>query len=329
MNVDFLPARNKLEAVVRISNLTNSGPEILGPGSKEHKSVFENLAIGLQIKFEESETKQSLAKLIALELGTTWDASCESVGQTVTLIGLNRLLEATERSRRASQNKLLDTSQLSFEEEVQSISKIAVKETPLIMDGKTCIQEMKDAEDPRWRHVQWQGFYFEMKMQSSLTQQLGGGRKKLVNTEFDYVLNNIWDMKAHSTISSRGKIASQNAILNDSRAMELAINNGGLGLILLNGVPTYDLAFTKWHKEFRGDGLGEPGRMLKSKFLATELEMYFIPTTERLNQALREKQLSLKPQGKNSNGKPRPDKYHINLNLAKESDLIIFSHKFS
>ena len=37
--MEFVPARNKLEAVARISNLTNSGPETLGPGSKEHKSV--------------------------------------------------------------------------------------------------------------------------------------------------------------------------------------------------------------------------------------------------------------------------------------------------
>ena len=326
--MDFLPARNKLEAVVRISNLTNSGPESLGPGSKEKKSVFENLARGLQIKFEDSETKQSLAKLIALKLGTTWDSSCESIGQTITLVGLNRLLEASEKSTKTSQNRFVDPSLISFEDEVKSISKIAVKETPLVMDGKTCVKEMKDAEDPRWRHVQWQGFYFEMKMQSSLTQQLGGGRKKLVNTEFDYVLKNIWDMKAHSTISAKGKKTNQNAILNDSRAMDLAINNGGLGLILLNGIPTYDREFTKWHKEFRGDGSNEPGRTLKSKFVASELDIYFIPTIERLSEALRNKQLSLKPQGKNSNGKPRPDKYHLNLNLAKESDLIIFSHKF-
>jgi hypothetical protein len=327
--MDFLPARNKLEAVVRISNLTNSGPEILGPGSKEKKSVFENLARGLEIAFDATETKQSLAKLIAHKLGASWDSSCESIGQTVTLIGLNRLLEAAETTGRIDSKRIMDISTYTFREEVLDISKIAVKETPLVMDGRECVQEMKEAEDPRWRHVQWQGFYFEMKMQSSLTQQLGGGRKKLVNTEFDYVLKNIWDMKAHSTVSSSGKTADQNAILNDSRAMELAINNGGLGLILLNGIPTYDMEFTKWHKQFRGDGVGEPGRTLKSKFVASKLEMYFIPTTERLDEAIHKKQLALKPQGKNSNGKPRPDKYHINLNLAKESDLLVFSHNFN
>ncbi len=324
----FLPARNKLEAVIRISNLTHSGPEILGPGSKEHKSVFENLAKGLQISFDESETKQTLAKLIARSLGSNWDSTCESVGQTVTLAGLNRLLEAGESKTSKIQKQLERFLDLSLEDEIAKISAIAVKETPLVMDGKTCIQEMKDAEDSRWRQVQWQGFYFEMKLQSSLAQQLGGGRKKLVNTEFDYVYKNIWDIKVHSTVNSKGKNGSHKAILNDSRAMNSAIKNGGLGLIMLNGIPTYDLEFTKWHKEFRGDGTGEPGRTLKSKFVATAIEMYFIPTIERLQGAIEKKEINLVPQGKNSNGKPRPDKYHLNLFSAKESDLLVFSHKF-
>ena len=88
----FIPARNKLEAVARISQLTNSGPEILGPGSKERRSVLENLAKGLGISPDSYESKQSLADAISKRLGITWDASCESVGQTITLIGLNRLL---------------------------------------------------------------------------------------------------------------------------------------------------------------------------------------------------------------------------------------------
>ncbi len=301
---------------------------MLGPGSKEHKSVFQNLAKGMGIPFDVSETKQSLGRLIALELGSDWDASCESIGQTVTLIGLNRLLEAAEANISNLDSNSNDLNFLSLEDEVNQISVIAVRETPLIMDGKTCIQEMKDAEDSRWRHVQWQGFYFEMKMQSSLTQQLGGGRKKLVNTEFDYVYKRIWDMKAHSLFDSKGKKGEQNAILNDSRAMDLAIKNGGLGLIMLNGIPTYDKDFTRWHKEFRGGGDGEPGRTLKSKFVASELEMYFIPTSERLEEAIGNKEIALKPQGRNSNMKPRPDKYHLNLKNAKESDLLVFSYKF-
>ena len=91
--VEYIPARNKLEAVARISNLTNSGPEALGPGSKEHKSVFVNLANGLDIEINDSDTKQELARKIVETLGGTWDKSCESIGQTITLSGLNRILK--------------------------------------------------------------------------------------------------------------------------------------------------------------------------------------------------------------------------------------------
>ena len=90
----FLAATNKLEAVVRISNLTNSGPETLGPGSKEHKSVLTNLALGLGIPFSQDFTKQELAAHLAATLGKTWLPEHESVGQTITLKGLNLLLEA-------------------------------------------------------------------------------------------------------------------------------------------------------------------------------------------------------------------------------------------
>ena len=59
----FVPATNKLEVVNRISNLTNSGNETLGPGSKEKKSVVINLAAGLDIPFSTTETKQELPRV--------------------------------------------------------------------------------------------------------------------------------------------------------------------------------------------------------------------------------------------------------------------------
>jgi hypothetical protein len=58
------------------------------------------------------------------------------------------------------------------------------------------------------------------------------------------------------------------------------------------------------------------------------LEIYFIPTTSRLEEALRSMEIEIKPQGKNSNGKPRPSKYSLNLKIANKSDLKLFSHSF-
>ena len=328
-SLDFIQAKNKLEAVARISNLTKSGPESLGPGSKEHKSVFINLANGLHLKINKSETKQQLAEKIVTHLGGGWDKSCESVGQTITLVGLNRILKLAEKQLLTQElNSAKKLTQLNLQSEVEEIAKIALQVVPLTMDGKKCIEQMREEEDKRWRQVQWQGFYFEMIMQSALTRYLGGGRKKLVNTEFDYIYRNIWDMKTHSNFNSKGKISDGLVILNDTRAMDLAIQNGGLGLIMLSGTPTYDIEFTKWHKKYRGNSIGEPRRVLKSKFVAESLEIYFIPSTSRLEEALKKMEIEIKPQGKNSNGKPRPSKYSLNLNNANRSDLKLFSHSF-
>lgn len=328
-NLDFIQAKNKLEAVARISNLTKSGPEFLGPGSKEHKSVFINLANGLQVTIDKSDTKQELAKKIVTQLGGVWDKSCESIGQTITLVGLNRILELAEHSVFSEKLNLIDDlAEVTLASEVQEIARIALEVVPLAMDGKTCIEKMRNEEDKRWRQVQWQGFYFEMIMQSALTRYLGGGRKKLVNTEFDYAYKNIWDMKTHSNLNSKGKASDGSVILNDTRAMDLAIQNGGMGLIMLCGTPTYDLEFTKWHKKYRGNTSGEPRRVLKSNFIAESLEIYFIPTISRLEEALQKMEIELKSQGKNSNGKPRPSKYSLNLNNANNSDLRLFSHNF-
>lgn len=92
--MEFKPATNKLDAVNRLSKLTGSGPEALGPGSKERKTVLINLAIGLGIPFSHEFTKLELAAHLANRFGRRWLPEFESSGQTITLKGLNILLEA-------------------------------------------------------------------------------------------------------------------------------------------------------------------------------------------------------------------------------------------
>lgn len=324
---EFLEARNKLEAVARISNLTNSGPETLGPGSKEHKSVLINLAKGLDLSFDDSLTKQSLGKLILETLGGSWIADYESVGQTITLKGLNSLLfhstKFIEEKGLSFSKEITD----SFEDELRAISKIAVGATPLRMDGKECVQEMRDVEDSNWRQTEWQGFYFQMKMESALTNAIGGGRAKFANTEFDYARNYIWDLKMHSSQDKKGK-ASNGLILNDTRAIDEAISQKGLGFIILSAIPQYDLEFTRWHKKFRGSGDADPRRVLKSSFISERLDMFFIPDPDRLHKAMSLYELEIIHQGKNSNSKPRPTKYGLDLKKARDTDLQVFSHQF-
>ena len=326
--MEFLDARNKLEAVARISNLTNSGPEILGPGSKEHKSVFLNLANGLGIKHDLALTKQGLGKLILETLGGTWTVDFESVGQTITLKGLNELLRRATRflERNGTLNQSL--CEETFEQELNSISRLVVANTPLVMEGKSCVEEMRAVEDANWRQTEWQGFYFEMKIESALARAIGGERQKFHNTEFDYVRNYIWDLKMHSSRNKDGK-PSTGLILNDSRAINQAVEAKGIGFIILSAVPTYDKQFTRWHKEYRGGGTDEPTRVLKSNFISERLDFFYIPNTNRLLKAMQESQLGVMAQGKNSNGKPRPTKYSLDLMKARDTDLQVFTHNFT
>ena len=159
--MSFIPARNKLEVVARISSLTDSGPETLGPGSKERKSVVVNLANGLGVSFNGSETKQEIAQKIANFLGRKWSSDCESVGQTLTLKGLNLLLEGSSEYLYKYVQRITPKT---FSEELANISDVVVSNTPQQMDGKTCIKEMRDAEYGQWRQTEWQGFYFEFKV---------------------------------------------------------------------------------------------------------------------------------------------------------------------
>ncbi len=92
----FVPARNKLEVVTRISALTDSPKEVLGPGSKERKSVLVNLATALDLGVNLKANKPDLGAEIAEALGVEWDDTCWSAGHTLTLIGLNNILRGAE-----------------------------------------------------------------------------------------------------------------------------------------------------------------------------------------------------------------------------------------
>ena len=93
----FAPARDKLEAVRRISSITGGRPQDLGPGSKERKSVLTDLVDNLGLPLDSRLTKTKLAEAIAATLDMPWNDSCWSSGQTVTLNGLNAVLAGAEQ----------------------------------------------------------------------------------------------------------------------------------------------------------------------------------------------------------------------------------------
>ncbi len=325
--MEFVPARNKLEVVARISNLTNSGPETLGPGSKEHKSVVLNLARGMGLAVSENETKQGIASRIVQTSGRKWTNECESVGQTITLVGLNLILQ-TGFEFFGKLNSYQSPIEMTLEEELKRISEVVMEKTPRLMDGVEAIHEMKEAEFSQWRATEWQGFYFEFKVRPELITQLGGGPKKIGSTSFDYALNRTWDMKVHSTSTRHGKRSELNCALNDAESMRIAVAQGGVGLMILSGEPTYDWDFTRWHKKFRSGSDEEPKKALKKSFKSERMDFFFIPTLSRLEEALESGEFALFKQGKQPTGEARKVKYSLNFNKSLQSDLHIFGAEF-
>ena len=319
--MEFIEARNKLEVVARISSLTNSGPETLGPGSKERKSVVVNLARGLGIEIERADTKQKIAAKIANSLGYEWIREYESVGQTLTLKGLNILLKGATKYFASAESGITSLIELSVDQELEKISKVVIEKTPRHMKGVDAIVEMKEAEFSQWRATEWQGFYFEFKVRPELINALGGGPKKIGSTSFDYALQRTWDMKVHSSVTKDGKKSGSSCLLNDALSMDQAAKEGGVGLIILSGIPIYDWEFTRWHKRFRSGSEEEPKKPLKKEFDSERIDFIFIPTYERLQRALVNGELTFFKQGHQPTGEPRKIKYSLNLRKALESDL--------
>ena len=178
----FVPA-GETEGVTRISALTHSPPEKLGPGSKERKSALVNLAPGLGLTVDVGLNKPELGAQIAGALGATWDETCWSAGQTITLDGLNVLLGSAElriRARGRAQAGEFNSAR---------------DEAPALLDGARAAFRTSWPADlhPRdagrrysqWAQDEWIAFYFEYLGLPALVNAFGGGPRTFVNTRFD------------------------------------------------------------------------------------------------------------------------------------------------
>jgi hypothetical protein len=323
----FVPAKNKLEAVARISQLTNSGPEELGPGSKERRSVLENLAKGIGISPDSHESKQDLASAIAIRLGLKWSPNCESVGQTITLVGLNLILQGGEEFFSSTSASKYE-SKINLQEEVSRIKNVLDSATPRYMDGRESVLEMQAADADNWRQTEWQGWYFEFKVLPALINNLGGGPKVIENTKFDYALYRPWDLKVHSS-TGLGKKPNHGCQLNDQESMKEAVKASGLGLIVLSGTPKYDDdTFSDWHKSLRGK-TGPVRRRLKNGFISERLEFFHITDLDDLERSVDLGILKDFKQGKQPTGEPRAPKFLLDINKARKDSIKIDELNFS
>ena len=96
----LIPAQDKQEAVSRIAHEMGVPDRRCSTGSTEPKKIFIDVLRGLGLSLDEHLHKPELGQAIVQAAGLNWDDQCDSRntpsggGDTVTLMGLNRVLEA-------------------------------------------------------------------------------------------------------------------------------------------------------------------------------------------------------------------------------------------
>jgi len=295
----FRPARDKLEAVNRISRLTNSGPERLGPGGKEQKSVLVNLAAELAPHLDPRMTKHELAEAICRQLNVPWVRSGASTGQTITHAGLNLLLAGAERAMSVRSTSWPDPA-----DEAHALLAALARGLDTRWDGREKVMEMRAADSPSWRHMEWQGFYFEEQVQWLLNAAypppiVEAPRRRYGNTVFDYATaTRVWDAKAHTSAKRSlpdgpARRAPSTAILNDAGAVRACLADQGLGFLVANGLSEYDSTgtFDAWHRVFTREGRGTStyrsnsgvSRPRKAAFVLEDVSAYWIENVAALD----------------------------------------------
>lgn len=85
--------RSKALLVAQMYNLGGRPIEPLGPGSKEKKSALNALGRFVGLDLVEVRRKTECGQRISDVTGSTWDEDCFSTGDTITTVGLQRLVD--------------------------------------------------------------------------------------------------------------------------------------------------------------------------------------------------------------------------------------------
>ena len=318
----FTPAKTKLEAVNRISALTHSGPETLGPGSKERKSVLVNLATKLGAAPVEA-TKIELGRWIAEQLGGEWDRRHFSSGYTITLTGLNNLLHlATQHFSGPHTSALLEANAL-VAGAAEAFKRGDVEWDQAPFDGRTCVEEMFAAEYRNRNQTEWFAWYAEFKVLPYYAAKFKGGPVTIGNTEFDYQGTRTWDLKVHSFDGKADRTP-----LNDQYSIDLAATEGGVGFIVVNTVPDFtgEDDFYRWHMGMRGKVVKDRkpnSRKLKVAHTITSIEAYYFDDTDAIERAIDKGAIKVFNQGRQQDGSPRKPKYEMDMARAREHGYLL------
>ncbi|GIV29162.1 MAG: hypothetical protein KatS3mg028_0228 [Bacteroidia bacterium] len=184
---------------------------------------------------------------------------------------------------------------------------------PTHWDGKSCVLELKEA-DYNWRQMEWWAFYFEYKCMQMLKNIFEIPGEKYNNVVFDLKGKINWDFKASAIKTDNHKI-----ILNDCSAMIDSIKEHQYHgeIIALCDVEYNDInrSFQKWHTELKGGKSKYENEREKrtavSRYGKTKCELVEIIFVVLDEKSISD--LSIMKQGRNSNGKPRPEKFMLDL----------------
>jgi hypothetical protein len=338
----FKPAVSKIEAVTRIARLTGAPEEWLGPGSKEHKSVFENLGDRLLPDTAlDRSSKTRLARDIAFALGVGWTDECYSTGETVSLKGLNTILAGAEMRLGRLGASALDLLASADDEAAALVAALLDGWRAEPWDGMSAVEWMFERGVRGYNDNEWQGWYYEARggeiLNAAFPPGINPPKSRYGSTLFDYRLNRVWDLKAHTVeqtfpISGRTRSGDAVAILNDVDAITACVDEQGLGFLVLNGRAEMDEdgSFLAWHREFksRQGKVAAPSnsgrsRMRKRSFWPLNVEAFWLANAEALRAAIVAGQLRASAQGRQApkvagkEGAARADKFHIDMRKAR------------
>ncbi len=331
----FAPARDKLEAVRRISSITGGRPQDLGPGSKERKSVLTDLVDNLGLPLNSRLTKTKLARAIATALDMPWNDSCWSSGQTVTLNGLNTVLAGAEQRVLHSHGHNRDVRQTRLLQEARLLVTALAASCPPHWDGRTCIQEMLKSEYGQAKQTEWIGFYFEFVGLPALINAYGGGPVRIGATKFDYARNFVWDLKTHGQerLTSPEGLSGRTPLNDRESILQCVDEHGLIGFLILSGASSFSgcAEFDAWHRRMRGasESKSPHPRRLKVSLHPVTLQAYVFQGTDEIEQALADGVLKVFSQGRQQSGKPRKPKLDLALRKAQEAGKVLAQHDFA
>jgi hypothetical protein len=313
----FSPAVSKIEAVTRIAGLTGAPAEWLGPGSKEHKSALTNLADRLLPGVEvDRSSKTRLGRSLAHRLDVQWTDACYSTGETISLEGLNTILAGAER--RSGRLGVSGVEMLATPEAEGAALAAALNDgwKAEAWEARRSIEWMLKEGVRGANENEWQGWYFEARGREVLNSAFPPNRRpvraKYGNTTFDYSLNYVWDLKAHTEeqvfpVSKRRTSGHAQMILNDEAAIRACVAEQGLGFLTLGGsaLMDEDREFVAWHRAFKAahgvrsarsnSGLS---RLRKAFFTPLHVEAFWIANSAALDAAVASGSILVQRQGR-------------------------------